>query len=138
VVVNGGGVLTTPRVPQHDMVLRGTDLVNLRDPQRVAAPAAFAGRPVHAVAGTGEPQRFFEHLRRLGLSVRAHPFPDHHAFTADDLAFAQDTPVLMTEKDAVKCRAFARESWWYLPVVAQVDPALAAFVLDKLKLRHGP
>jgi tetraacyldisaccharide 4'-kinase len=137
-VVNGGGVLTKLRVPQHDMTLHGTALVNLRDPQRVAAPATFAGERVHALAGTGDPRRFFEHLRRLGLSVRAHPFPDHYAFTPADLAFAQDTPVLMTEKDAVKCRAFARESWWYLPVAAQVDPALAVLVLDKLKRRHGP
>ncbi len=138
VVVNGGGVLTKPRVPQHDMTLHGTGLVNVRDPQRAAAPAAFAGGPVHAVAGTGDPQRFFAQLRRLGLTVRGHPFPDHHAFTPDDLAFAQDAPVLMTEKDAVKCRAFARESWWYLPVTAQIDPALAPLVLDKLKRRHGP
>jgi tetraacyldisaccharide 4'-kinase len=138
VVLNGGGVLTKPGAVQHEMTLHGDSLVNVHDPQRVAVPAAFKDRPVHALAGIGDPQRFFQHLRRLGLTVRPHPFPDHHAFTPDDLAFAQDLPLLMTEKDAVKCRAFARESWWYLPVAAQVDPALATLVLDKLKRRHGP
>ena len=138
VVVSGGGVLSKSRAAQYDMTLHGESFVNLRNPRRVAGPAAFTDRPVHALAGIGYPRRFFEHLGRLGLRVRPHPFPDHHAFTADDLAFAEDTPLLMTEKDAVKCRAFARESWWYLPVVAQVDPALADLVLDKLKRRHGP
>jgi tetraacyldisaccharide 4'-kinase len=137
VVVNGGGVPKL-RAAQHGMTLHGASLVNVSDPRRAVTPAAFADRPVHALAGIGDPQRFFEHLRRLGLTVRPHPFPDHHAFTPDDLAFARDMPVVMTEKDAVKCRAFARETWWCLPVAAQVDPALAALVLDKLKRRHGP
>ena len=133
-----GGLLPKLRTARHQMKLRGASLVNVRDPRRSVPPEAFANGPVHALAGIGHPQRFFEHLRRLGLTVRPQPFPDHHPFTPEDLAFAQDAPLLMTEKDAVKCRAFARETWWYLPIAAQVDPALAALVLDKLKRYHGP
>lgn len=94
-----------------------------------AAPrvlSGFVGRPLHAVAGIGDPDRFFCALRALGLTLCVHPFPDHHAYTPDDLAFSDDAPLLMTEKDAVKCAAFARPNWWYLPVDAQLTPAAQA------------
>ncbi len=64
----------------------------------------FRGRRVHAVAGIGNPQRFFRDLRARGLELVEHPFPDHHPFTAADLTFGDDLPVLMTQKDAVRCR----------------------------------
>lgn len=83
--------------------------------------SAFAGRAVEAVAGIGNPQRFFESLGAQGMVVRPHAFADHHAFTAGDLDFAGDAPVLMTEKDAVKCRLLKRPAdanLWYVPVTA--------------------
>jgi len=79
---------------------------------------SFRGERLHAVAGIGNPARFFGDLRALGLTTIEHAFADHHPFTAADLAFADELPVLMTEKDAVKCRAFASERLWYLPVAA--------------------
>ncbi|HLJ38212.1 MAG TPA: tetraacyldisaccharide 4'-kinase [Steroidobacteraceae bacterium] len=79
---------------------------------------AFRGRRVHAVAGIGNPGRFFGELSSQGIEVIAHPFPDHHPFTARELAFADDLPVLMTEKDAVKCAPFANARMWYVPVGA--------------------
>jgi len=79
----------------------------------------WAGRSVHAVAGIGNPGRFFAALSALGLRVEPHPFPDHHAFSADDLAFGDDRPVLMTEKDAVKCAAFADARLWVVPAEAR-------------------
>jgi len=82
--------------------------------------AGFSGMRVHAVAAIGHPQRFFADLTRHGLEIIAHPFPDHHAFTASDLAYGDDLPVLMTEKDAVKCRAFAQPHWWAVPVKAHL------------------
>ncbi len=85
---------------------------------------AFAGRRVHALAGIGNPARFFADLRRHGLEVVEHPFPDHHRFVAADLAFDDGLPVLMTEKDAVKCEAFAPPHAWYVPVTAEVAPQL--------------
>ena len=83
--------------------------------------SAFAGLAVEAVAGIGNPQRFFEGLAAQGMRVRPHAFADHHAFTADDLDFASEAPVLMTEKDAVKCRLLklpTDTNLWYVPVTA--------------------
>ncbi len=93
--------------------------------------AAFRGTPVHAIAGIGHPQRFFRQLRDLGLEVIAHPYSDHHRFASADLRFADDHPVLMTEKDAVKCRALLAQlevqRYWYVPVRAELnDRALKA------------
>lgn len=95
------------------------------------SPPEFAGRRLHAVAGIGEPQRFFDHLTSLGLRFEPHPFPDHHAYTADDLAFDGDA-ILTTDKDAVKFGALARLPVWVLPVTATVMPDLAQFVLEKI------
>jgi len=83
------------------------------------ALSAWRGAPVHAVAGIGNPARFFRELRAQGLELIEHPFPDHHAFSRSDLAFGDQLPVLMTEKDAVKCRGFADARLWYVPVVAR-------------------
>lgn len=103
--------------------------------------AAFRGRRVHAVAGIGNPQRFFRELSALGLEVIAHPFPDHHPFTANELAFADELPILMTEKDAVKCAPFANARLWCVPVSAAFSDGdaqtLRARVLGKLRARSG-
>lgn len=84
--------------------------------------SAFAATPVHAIAGIGNPGRFFAQLRAAGLQVIEHAFADHHAFTADDLRLPDGLPVLMTEKDAVKCGAFAEDRHWYVPVEARFAP----------------
>ena len=100
--------------------LRAEQAVELRSGERRAL-SAFAGVTVEAVAGIGHPQRFFALLAAQGITVRAHAFADHHAFTAGDLVFAGDAPVLMTEKDAVKCRALdlpADRPLWCVPVTA--------------------
>src|SRR5882757_923405 len=73
----------------------------------------FRGRRVHAVAGIGNPQRFFRDLRARGIDIVEHPFPDHHPFTAAELTFGDDLPVLMTQKDAVRCRELADARLWY-------------------------
>jgi tetraacyldisaccharide 4'-kinase len=97
--------------------------------------AALRGKRLHAVAGIGNPGRFFATLRALGLEFTAHAFPDHYAWTAADLAFADCDCVLMTEKDAVKCRAFGRDDLVALRVQARVDPRLAELVAARI---HGP
>lgn len=103
--------------------------------------AAFSGRRVHAVAGIGNPQRFFRELSGFGLEVIAHPYPDHHPFTAHELAFADDLPILMTEKDAVKCTPFANARLWSVPVSAAFSDrdaqALRARVLARLRAGGG-
>ncbi len=125
-------------VPCLTMRLAGQVFYNVRDPEMRARAADFKGKTLHAVAGIGNPQRFFAHLASLGLEFVAHPFPDHYAFRADDLAVAPGYQILMTEKDAVKCRPFARENWWALAVTAEVDARLADIVLNKLRRTYGP
>lgn len=75
----------------------------------------------HAVAGIANPDLFFNRLQSLGFSVIPHAFPDHYLFTAHDIEFGDNLPVIMTEKDAVKCRQFARAHHYYLPVTAEVE-----------------
>ncbi len=98
----------------------------------------FRGRPVHAVAGIGNPARFFRDLRARGLEVIEHPFPDHHAFTLGELSFADDLPVLMTEKDAVKCARFADPRWWFVPTEAVFAEAQARELIDGVLRKIGP
>ena len=78
---------------------------------------------VHAVAGIAQPQAFFAMLSSLGLQLIEHPFPDHHLFSVEDLAFNDALPVVMTEKDAVKCTAFDLPDLWFLSVRAELDAA---------------
>ena len=97
--------------------------------------ASFRGAGVHAVAAIGNPQRFFDMLRGAGLTVYEHPMPDHHAFKSGDLNFGDSLPVLMTEKDAVKCAAFADERCWYVPVTAEFSENEARELTDLVLAR---
>jgi len=97
--------------------------------------ATFIGQCVHAVAGIGNPQRFFDSLAALGLAFDPHAFPDHHAFHAGDLDFGDTRPVLMTEKDAVKVAGFARERWWFVPVRAELPEGFFDEVARRLRNR---
>lgn len=119
--------------PAFAMALAGTRLVNLADSGQVRNLASLRGTRVHAVAGIGNPRRFFDRLAGEGLTVTRHAFPDHHAYRPDDLDFGDDTPVLMTEKDAVKCSAFARPHWWALAAEAVLDPGLDELVIARLQ-----
>lgn len=127
IVCNGGDAANG----EVQMRLALADAATIAEPVRSSPLAAFAGKRVHAVAGIGHPSRFFDALRALGIDVVAHPFPDHHRFAAIDLAFGDGLPVLMTEKDAVKCRAFAQADWWSVPVSAE----LPRDFLDQLAAR---
>jgi len=91
--------------------------------------ASFAGAPVHAVAAIGNPARFFESLAAHGLHLIAHAFADHHPFARGELDFPDDLPILMTEKDAMRCAAFATPGMWYVPVDAKLEAAGAAQLL---------
>ncbi len=135
VVCNGPP--STLDVPCLAMALTGDRWTNLSQPEREFSAADVNGKRVHAIAAIGNPGRFFEHLRTQNLQVVERTFPDHHRFRLDDLAFAGDDIVLMTEKDAVKCAVFAKPNWWYLPVNAQVDPALGELILAKVRALNG-
>lgn len=100
----------------EDFILQGSELAAVHDPDRRRPLADFAGQTVHAVAGIGHPENFFADLRAQGITVIPHIFPDHFAFKKKDIFFHDELPVIMTEKDAVKCHAFAGDLHWCLPV----------------------
>jgi tetraacyldisaccharide 4'-kinase len=93
----------------------------------------FTGRQVHAVAGTGHPDSFFAALRGLGLEVQAHPFPDHHLYRREDFAAFKGAPIVMTEKDAVKCGDIGLEDTWYATTSTHVDPGFDEKLIELLK-----
>jgi tetraacyldisaccharide 4'-kinase len=132
VVVNNGAAATG----QYAMRLEGTVFYNLLDPALTATADDLQNPANHAVAGIGHPQRYFQHLQALGIPFTPHAFPDHHPYSATDLAFTDCDAVLLTEKDAVKCTAFADARYWVLRVDAQIDSALTDLILRKIK-SHG-
>lgn len=99
---------------------------------RTRALSTFAGQRVHAVAGIAHPQRFFAMLRELGIAVVPHAFPDHHHYRPQDLELGSQLPVLMTEKDAVKCAAFANAWCYSVPLQAELPAAFWVALLDRL------
>jgi tetraacyldisaccharide 4'-kinase len=120
------------------MGLRPTALVALRSGERVDPQHWPGSRRVNAVAGIGNPQRFFDSLRQLGLNPVEHVFPDHARYNAQSFAALDPAlPLLMTEKDAVKCAAFAQDDWWYLSVEAVLSEAFACQLDQRLNL-HRP
>jgi tetraacyldisaccharide 4'-kinase len=107
-------------------------------PGSAAVPlSSFAGSPAHAVAGIGETQRFFHDLLAHVLTLLEHPFADHHPLTAAELDFDDDLPVLMTEKDAVKCDTDADPRLWYVPVAARFSEAHARQLLAGVRAKTG-
>jgi tetraacyldisaccharide 4'-kinase len=126
VIHNGGRGLG------HRFRLEPGAAYRLADPRQRRPLSDFDGQRVTAVAGIGNPGRFFTMLRGHGLWVDERPYPDHHPFTPADLAAWPPGPVLMTEKDAVKCAAFARPDHWVCPVEAVPDPAFVTAVLARI------
>jgi tetraacyldisaccharide 4'-kinase len=136
-VINGGAdhssLKTLPgNAARFAMTLEGREFRNLLNPGQAAGAESFRGKRIHAIAGIGNPRRFFRHLQEMGLDFTAHAFPDHYPFAASDLEYAGAEAVLMTEKDAVKCKSFATEMHWELAVDAAPDPALGELVLKKI------
>jgi tetraacyldisaccharide 4'-kinase len=127
-VVNG-----EPRQGEVGMTLAETGLCRVNAPDTYASVGSFRGETVHAVAGIGHPDRFFTHLRRLGLKAIEHPFPDHYRFRAADIRFGDGLAVIMTQKDAVKCERFADDNMWYLAIEARPDPRVGDEVWRRLK-----
>ena len=130
VVVNGDG-----RPGELEMRLEPGDAVNLADASLTRPLESFRGAPVHAVCAIGHQERFFRTLEAHGLTIVRHPFPDHHPFREEEIRFSDDVPVLMTEKDAVKCERFAGAQHWYVPVEAALSSELEASLLSILRSR---
>ena len=124
VVANGGGL-----PGEFDMRVVAEDAENLLEASLRRPLDSFRGGLVHAVCGIGAPERFFVSLERAGLTLIRHRFPDHHSFSATDIRFDDTNPVLMTEKDAIKCRRFADPRHWCVPAQARLPKAFGARLL---------
>ncbi len=106
---------------RYVMQLKQTFVINLLQPDKAMRLEDFARESkVHAVAGIGNPERFFKQLETAGLKLERHGFPDHYQFQPEDLEGMDDAPLLMTEKDAVKCRRFAQPNHWFVQVEAEL------------------
>ena len=105
---------------------------NLQDERKSQPLNKFKNKTVHAVAGIGHPERFFTQLEQMGIKVIPHSFPDHHPFTEDDLVFEPKHPVLMTEKDAVKCKRLSASDHWFVPVAVTVQKEFSQQLINLL------
>lgn len=130
-VLNGRCPAALPGVPVFRMDLEGTRFHRLDDPTQTATAADLAGKRLHALAGIGNPQRFFAHLEALGLACATQAFPDHHRYAGADFPSTGDA-IVTTEKDAVKFPADLPLPVWVLPVVARIAPDLAQFVVERI------
>jgi tetraacyldisaccharide 4'-kinase len=126
IVVNGGRALLDGALSMRLEAKGALSLVG----GAAKALNEFAGRSVHAIAGIGNPERFFNMLRAHGIEVVGHALPDHAHLQAADIFFADQRPVLMTEKDAVKCQRIAGPHHWYVPVTASFDGGESSILLD--------
>ena len=119
---------------QFEMVLSGKTLINLSTNEEKQL-SDFSGQEVQALTGIGNPQRFYSTLKASGLNISENSFPDHHAFQENDLSFDDDSIVIMTEKDAVKCKSLIGNTkhYWYLPVTANLSNDFDEALLNKFK-----
>ena len=137
VIVNGG----LADVGETVMLLRGQELINLKTDQRLSVEQFLqqqcsAGK-INAMAGIGNPDRFYNTLSELGFSLaQKRSFVDHHHFSEQDFSsFSEEIPLLMTEKDAVKCKEYCHQNSWYLPVDAQFNDAQGEQLIELILTR---
>jgi tetraacyldisaccharide 4'-kinase len=125
-----------PTRPCVDMRLLPGRFYRLDDPSLQCDASTLVAQPLHALAGIARPERFFDTLRSLGLSLQStRALPDHYAFTPEDLDRPDGEVLLITEKDAVKCSSFSPRNVWVLPVEAHIEKIALDYLLECL---HGP
>ena len=130
IVVNGlGGGSEFP------MKMKPGDAIKLVDAGQQCELSGFEGQQVHGVAAIGNPERFFASLRQAGMLVEEHAFPDHYFFRKEDITFDDNKPVLMTGKDAVKCRHLAGNNHWYVPVNTTMTAEFSARLQELLDMK---
>jgi len=122
---------------EYSMTLTNYELVSIAGLSATLGARVFAGTEVHAVTAIGDPESFFASLRRLGIEVIEHAYPDHYQFSPEDICFADELPVIMTEKDAVKCRGFAAENYWALRFSVEINDKLDQKLINILEGRKS-
>jgi len=130
IIVNGEGFVSDEE--SQLMQLKACQLVHLKTGQ-VKAVDALVGNEVHAMAGIGNPERFFTTLQKQGYQLQRHAFADHHAFQSSDLPVNDGKAIIMTEKDAVKCTQIADDRCWYLSVDAELNDTFVTKFQRQLK-----
>lgn len=118
-------------IGEHLMLIEQHDVYNLINPE-IKMPLVKMPQPFHMVVAIGNPERLFRSLRQKHVQFIPQAFDDHHIYTPTDLDFDDDAPILMTEKDAVKCQRFARDNYWVLPITATLQPAFKQAFLEQL------
>jgi len=118
---------------EYPLKVEGNEAIMLMDETERRKIDSFNSTSCHAVAGLGNPARFFSHLKKFNLSFEPHIFPDHFKYTEKDINFDDEKPVLMTEKDAVKCTYMANEKHWYVPIKAQMTQKFGLTLLSLIK-----
>ena len=129
IVSNGEMAQKTAWFSMH---FQAQTLINLKTKEAITIQQ-FKEKHVNAITGIGNPQRFFETLTQADFSLQTRVFPDHHAFKASDFDVDNNNPILMTEKDAVKCRPFATKQMWYVPINAVLDEAFDTQLMSQLQ-----
>ncbi|MCF6767697.1 tetraacyldisaccharide 4'-kinase [Thiotrichales bacterium 19S11-10] len=114
----------------YTMTLKPSGLINLKT-KKSYSPDYLSRQTIYAVAGIGNPSRFFYSLTNLGYQIIEKPFPDHYQYKIHDFAFKDDFPIIMTYKDAIKCESFDLDNLWYLSVKVEISEQF----FDQLLLR---
>ena len=113
-----------------------TEWERLSDKKRVSLDSWPLGRIVHGVAGIGNPSKFFITLKELGFEVIEHSFPDHYQFMEEDLTFSYQLPIVMTEKDAARCRKIINKNIWVLKIEANLPEKFALQIANEMKEKN--
>jgi len=121
---------------EYAMLVKGLMAKNLVS-EKSQGLERFAGQTVHAICGIGNPERFFKSLSQFNIELIEHSYADHHLFSEQDVVFDDDLPVLMTEKDAVKCQRFKSSQHWFVPVQADLNKHFAPRLLALLEKRKN-
>ena len=117
---------------QYVMSQTPNEMINIKTSETLAFHD-FTIQTIHAVAGIAYPERFFALLSAAGFNIIPHVLPDHHLYHKKDLAFNDNFPIVMTEKDAIKCHAFADDRYWYVKIDVKINDTFKEKLLAKIK-----
>ena len=131
-IVNNGGPTEGDEIL---MTLSPAKFIHLNSGKEYSIDKWPMHNQVHAIAGVGNPNRFFDLLLRLGFEFDKNPFPDHHKYNKRDLYFLDHLPILMTEKDAAKCKHFNNSKIWYLSIESKIESQFIDRLEEKLNDR---
>ena len=131
-IVNNGGPTEGDEIL---MTLSPAKFIHLNSGKEYSIDKWPMHNQVHAIAGLGNPNRFFDLLLRLGFEFDKNPFPDHHKYNKRDLYYLDHLPILMTEKDAAKCKHFNNSKIWYLSIESKIESQFIDRLEEKLNDR---